>query len=188
MQFIFHICKEKNALPVAFRPWPFWISVLLCVLFVGQSNLTNGFLNKYGSLICNQKDRRGGGGRGSRRKPRKCMPKAGQFKWQEFSEPWLLESADRYKRQPQGQDQRFCAPGRVSSVGVPVTESCVCVCECSDMPAYSHFKMASIFLSQQNGDCKIVVLAQLQRSVKKLLCVWDGMYGRVMRCTVRKEY
>lgn len=25
--------------------------------------------------------------------------------------------------------------------------------------AYSHFKMASIFLSQQNGDCKIVVLA-----------------------------
>lgn len=36
---------------------------------------------------------------------------------------------------------------------------CVCVCECAcDMAAYSHFKMASIFLSQQNGDCKIVVL------------------------------
>lgn len=36
---------------------------------------------------------------------------------------------------------------------------CVCVCVCaSDMAAYSHFKMASIFLSQQNGDCKIVVL------------------------------
>lgn len=36
---------------------------------------------------------------------------------------------------------------------------CVWVCECAcDMAAYSHFKMASIFLSQQNGDCKIVVL------------------------------
>lgn len=36
---------------------------------------------------------------------------------------------------------------------------CVCVGECAcDMAAYSHFKMASIFLSQQNGDCKIVVL------------------------------
>lgn len=36
---------------------------------------------------------------------------------------------------------------------------CVCVCGCAcDMAAYSHFKMASIFLSQQNGDCKIVVL------------------------------
>lgn len=36
---------------------------------------------------------------------------------------------------------------------------CVCVCECAcDMAAYSHFKMASIFLSQQNGDCKIVAL------------------------------
>lgn len=36
---------------------------------------------------------------------------------------------------------------------------CVRVCACDMAAAYSHFKMASIFLSQQNGDCKIVVLA-----------------------------
>lgn len=38
---------------------------------------------------------------------------------------------------------------------------CVRVCACDMAAAYSHFKMASIFLSQQNGDCKIVVLAAL---------------------------
>lgn len=38
-----------------------------------------------------------------------------------------------------------------------------CVCERSDMAAYSYLKMASIFLSQQNGDCKIVALAMLRR-------------------------
>lgn len=43
------------------------------------------------------------------------------------------------------------------SVSVYILCVCVCVCAC-DMAAYSHFKMASIFLSQQNGDCKIVVL------------------------------
>jgi len=43
--------------------------------------------------------------------------------------------------------------------------------------------MASIFLSQQNGDCKIVLLAQLQRSVKKLLCVCEARDGCVMRYT-----
>lgn len=43
------------------------------------------------------------------------------------------------------------------SVSVSVYILCVFVCAC-DMAAYSHLKMASIFLSQQNGDCKIVVL------------------------------
>lgn len=43
------------------------------------------------------------------------------------------------------------------SVSVYILCECVCECAC-DMAAYSHFKMASIFLSQQNGDCKIVVL------------------------------
>lgn len=45
------------------------------------------------------------------------------------------------------------------SVSVSVYILCVRVCACDMAAAYSHFKMASIFLSQQNGDCKIVVLA-----------------------------
>jgi len=94
--------------------------------------------------------------------------------------PGLVESADRYKRQPQAKTNAPASQDEYP-VGVPVTVFGVCVR--SDMPAYSHFKMASIFLSQQNGDCKIVLLAQLQRSVKKLLCVCEARDGCVMRYT-----
>lgn len=94
----------------------------------------------------------------------------------------VAESANRchYKRKPQAKQANAegeakantaCEEGlsrRVDkcewvseSVSVSVYILCVFVCVCvyaCDMAAYSHFKMASIFLSQQNGDCKIVVL------------------------------
>lgn len=41
-----------------------------------QSNLTNGFLNKYGSLICNQKDMRMAEATTAEEELRKCMPMA----------------------------------------------------------------------------------------------------------------
>lgn len=49
-----------------------------------QSNLTNGFLNKYGSLICNQKDMRmaeattamAAAAAAAEEELRKCMPMA----------------------------------------------------------------------------------------------------------------
>jgi len=160
---------------------------MCCTVFVGQSNLTNGFLNKYGSLICNQKDRRLGGRSGSRRKPRKCMPKAGQFEWSGGRVPRTRGIRRPLQATTAGQDQRSCEPGRVSCGCASHYVWCVCVCVRSDMPAYSHFKMASIFLSQQNGDCKIVLLAQLQRSVKKLLCVCEARDGCVMRYTEEKR-
>lgn len=95
----------------------------------------------------------------------------------------VAESANRchYKRKPQAKQANAegeakantaCEEGlfrRVDkcewvseSVSVSVYILCVFVCLCvsvcaCDMAAYSHFKMASIFLSQQNGDCKIVV-------------------------------
>lgn len=50
-----------------------WKGKVVCGL---QSNLTNGFLNKYGSLICNQKDMRMAEATTAEEELRKCMPMA----------------------------------------------------------------------------------------------------------------
>lgn len=88
-----------------------WKGKVVCGL---QSNLTNGFLNKYGSLICNQKDMRMAEATTAEEELRKCMPMAvgghGQVRARVGGEGAELvacnlaaQSANRchYKRKPQ---------------------------------------------------------------------------------------